>query len=120
MPPLSGRVLLFGADLADTDADALRRRRVRCGVTVQGGSLLGALTVEENLWLGAGSAARARRRLDRLMLESFGGAQRRGGGRVAFAGRATAGRAGPRLRPRSGAGDPRQAAGWRARRRGGA
>ena len=69
VPPLSGTVRLFGTDLAATDDDARRRLRARCGVTVQGGSLLGALTVEENLWLGAGDALRARRRLDRLMLD---------------------------------------------------
>lgn len=69
VPPLSGAVRLFGTDLAAADADTRRRLRARCGVTVQGGSLLGALTVEENLWLGAGDALRARRRLDRLMLD---------------------------------------------------
>lgn len=69
VPPLSGAVRLFGTDLAAADDDARRRLRARCGVTVQGGSLLGALTVEENLWLGAGDAPRARRRLDRLMLD---------------------------------------------------
>lgn len=67
--PLSGSVRLFGHDLATADADTVRRLRARCGVTVQGGSLLGDLTVEQNLWLGAGGAARARRRLDRLMLD---------------------------------------------------
>lgn len=67
--PLSGVVRLFGTDLAASDGEAVRRLRARCGVTVQGGSLLGALSVEENLWLGAGGAPRARRRIDRLMLD---------------------------------------------------
>jgi ABC-type multidrug transport system ATPase subunit len=69
VPPLSGEVRLFGTPLADANDAARRRLRARCGVTVQGGSLLGELTVEENLWLGAGDAPRARRRLDRLMLD---------------------------------------------------
>lgn len=67
--PLTGSVRLFDTDLGYADADAIRRLRARCGVTVQGGSLLGELSVEDNLWLGAGGAVRARRRLDRLMLD---------------------------------------------------
>lgn len=71
--PTSGLVQLFGDDLADLDADATRLHRSRCGLVLQGGSLLGSLSVEDNLWLGLGAAPaarqRLRRRLDRLMLE---------------------------------------------------
>jgi ABC-type multidrug transport system ATPase subunit len=69
--PASGAVTLMGVDLADADADARRGLRGRCGVTMQGGSLLGDLSVEENLRLalgGAGGGAAARR-IDRLLLE---------------------------------------------------
>lgn len=79
--PLSGDVRLFGDDLAVTDDAGRRRSRTRCGVAMQGGSLLSQLTVEQNLRLGTGrtDAARVRRKLDRLMLdfavERSGGAQ---------------------------------------------
>jgi ABC-type multidrug transport system ATPase subunit len=69
VPPLAGIARLFGTDLARADAAAVRRLRARCGVTVQGGSLLGEWSVEDNLRLGAGSAARVGRRIDRLMLD---------------------------------------------------
>jgi len=71
--PLSGAVRLFGADLDTLGQEELRARRARCGLTVQGGSLLGSLSVEDNLWLSlgavAGARARLRRKLDRILLE---------------------------------------------------
>lgn len=69
--PLSGAARLFNVDLADAAPDDLRTLRSRCGVTMQGGSLLTQLTVEQNLWLalGTGGASRLRRRIDRLLLD---------------------------------------------------
>lgn len=73
MPPTSGSVYLFGSDLADMDADACRIKRARCGLAMQGGSLLGNLSVEDNLLLGLGTSpatrSRLRRRIDRALLE---------------------------------------------------
>lgn len=71
IPPLSGRVRLFGAAFESLDPDQRRALRARCGVALQGGSLLSSLSVEENLWLGLSVAARhrLRRKLDRVMLE---------------------------------------------------
>ncbi|MFB0873987.1 MULTISPECIES: ATP-binding cassette domain-containing protein [unclassified Sphingobium] len=67
-PPSSGTVTLMGTALAD--ADARRLARARCGVAMQGGSLLGDLSVEENMRLALGTAGpRAARRIDRLLLE---------------------------------------------------
>lgn len=78
--PLSGSIALFEQDLATADVAHRRRLRARCGVSVQGGSLLSQLTVEQNLRLGmSGTPARMRRKLDRLMLdfavERSGGAE---------------------------------------------
>ena len=75
-PPLSGSVRLFGADPAALTPDSLRRLRSRISLAVQGGSLLGELTVAENLRLGLGAVRaqampRLRRRLDRLLV-NFG------------------------------------------------
>jgi ABC-type multidrug transport system ATPase subunit len=68
--PASGTVTLMGIDLADADADTRRLLRARCGMTMQGGSLLGDLSVEENLRLAlAGGSGGAARRIDRLLLE---------------------------------------------------
>lgn len=78
--PLSGVVRLLGVDLAGADEAERRHVRGACGVTLQGGSLLSQLSVEENLRLAAGtlSGARLRRRLDRLLfdfaIERTGGA----------------------------------------------
>ena len=73
LAPLSGTVSLFGEDLASLSADELRRLRSRCGLVLQGGSLIGGLSVEDNLWLCLGTVAaarkRLRRRLDRMMFE---------------------------------------------------
>lgn len=71
--PVSGRVSLFGADLAVASARAARRLRGRVGLVLQGGSLLSELTVEENLRLGVGATtrrglARLRPRIDRILL----------------------------------------------------
>lgn len=67
-PPSSGTATLMGTALAD--ADARRLARARCGVAMQGGSLLGDLSVEENMRLALGTAGpRAARRIDRLLLE---------------------------------------------------
>jgi ABC-type multidrug transport system ATPase subunit len=63
-PPLAGSVRLFGVDPATLTPDSLRRLRSRISLAVQGGSLLGELTVAENLRLGLG-------RLDRLLV-TFG------------------------------------------------
>lgn len=75
-PPSSGRVSLFGQDLAKTSADEVRRLRSRMGVVLQGGSLIGDLPVEDNLRLGLGavreaSFARLRGRFDRIII-NFG------------------------------------------------
>lgn len=71
--PLSGKVELFGADVETLDIEALRKQRWRCGLSLQGGSLIGDLDVEDNLMLGIDIAGDARRRigrkLDRIMLE---------------------------------------------------
>ncbi len=74
--PLSGEVRLFGEDPARLAGPALQRLRSRISVAWQGGSLLGELTVEENLRLGLGALAaaalpRLRRRMDRLLV-TFG------------------------------------------------
>jgi ABC-type multidrug transport system ATPase subunit len=75
-PPLAGSVRLFGVDPATLTPDSLRRLRSRISLAVQGGSLLGELTVAENLRLGLGAVRaqampRLRRRLDRLLV-TFG------------------------------------------------
>ncbi|MDO7836552.1 ABC transporter ATP-binding protein [Sphingobium sp. HBC34] len=68
--PGSGSVRLMGQDLATTDADARRLLRARCGVAMQGGSLLGELSIEENMRLAIGTGGgRVARRIDRLLLE---------------------------------------------------
>ena len=50
-PPSSGRVRLFGQDLAALDDPAMSALRRRIGVVLQRGSLLDGLTVLENLLL---------------------------------------------------------------------
>ena len=72
--PTTGSVRLFGADTAKLEPDALRRLRGRIGVVLQGGSLLGELSVEDNLQLGLGleraaSVERQRTRIDRMLFE---------------------------------------------------
>jgi ABC-type multidrug transport system ATPase subunit len=74
--PASGRVRLFGVDLASATQDEIRRLRSRIGVVLQGGSLIGDLPVEDNLRLGLGavregSLTRLRGRLDRITI-NFG------------------------------------------------
>lgn len=71
--PGSGTVRLMGVALDEADTDARRLLRARCGLAMQGGSLLGDLTVEENMRLALGRMGgrdvRAGRRIDRLLLE---------------------------------------------------
>lgn len=68
--PSSGTITLMDTPLANADADARRLARARCGVAMQGGSLLGDLSVEDNMRLALGTASpRAARRIDRLLLE---------------------------------------------------
>ncbi|RJG54432.1 ATP-binding cassette domain-containing protein [Sphingobium terrigena] len=71
--PGSGTVRLMGVALDEADTDARRLLRARCGLAMQGGSLLGDLTVEENMRLALGRMggrdAQAGRRIDRLLLE---------------------------------------------------
>lgn len=72
--PGSGTVRLMGVALADAPPDVRRLLRARCGVAMQGGSLLGDLSVEENMRLAIGTGdwskgRRGRRRIDRLLLE---------------------------------------------------
>jgi ABC-type multidrug transport system ATPase subunit len=71
--PGSGTVRLMGVALDEADTDVRRLLRARCGLAMQGGSLLGDLTVEENMRLALGRVggrdARAARRIDRLLLE---------------------------------------------------
>ena len=81
VPPATGEVRLFGADTRALDPDALRRLRGRIGLVMQGGSLLGELSVEDNLLLGLGlrgaaAIRRQRARIDRALfafrLETIG------------------------------------------------
>ena len=71
--PLAGRIALFGEDLSGADATKRRILRSRCGLALQGGSLLAGLSVEDHLWLALGTVAsaraRVRRRLDRVLYE---------------------------------------------------
>jgi len=71
--PLSGRVALFGEDLSSAPVQRQRLLRSRCGIAFQGASLIGGLSVEDNLWLGLPTGPRARRRLqarlDRITLD---------------------------------------------------
>jgi ABC-type multidrug transport system ATPase subunit len=72
--PGSGSIRLFGRALSALDPDALRGVRARCGLALQGGSLLGALSVEDNLRLGFGEGRiarsdRAQRRIDRMLVD---------------------------------------------------
>ena len=71
--PLAGRIALFGEDLALANAARRRILRSRCGLALQGGSLLAGLSVENNMWLALGTVAsaraRMRRRLDRVMYD---------------------------------------------------
>lgn len=74
--PSAGYVRLFGSDLAAAAPDEVRRLRSRIGVVLQGGSLIGDLSVEDNLRLGLGalrqgSLTRLRTRLDRACI-NFG------------------------------------------------
>lgn len=69
-PPGSGTVRLMGVALDATGPDARRLLRARCGVAMQGGSLLGDLSIEENMRLAMDSGSgRTARRIDRLLLE---------------------------------------------------
>ena len=63
--PLSGTVSLFGTDLAALPVAGQRLLRSRCGLVLQGGSLIGSLSVEDNLWLALDPPPAARRRLRR-------------------------------------------------------
>jgi ABC-type sulfate/molybdate transport systems ATPase subunit len=71
--PLSGQVALFGEDFAAIARERQRLLRSRCGIAFQGASLIGGLSVEDNLWLGLPTGPRARRRLqarlDRITLD---------------------------------------------------
>lgn len=71
--PTSGTIRLMGEAVDGLDGAALRLLRARCGLVMQGGSLLGDLSVEDNLRLALGATAagtaRAGRRIDRLLLE---------------------------------------------------
>lgn len=71
--PTDGSVSLFGEEPATLDHGARRRLRARCGVALQGGSLFGELSVEDNLRLGfapaRGDPPRHRRRIDRLLID---------------------------------------------------
>jgi ABC-type multidrug transport system ATPase subunit len=72
--PISGEVLVFGANPARLGLNESRRLRSHIGMVLQGGSLLADLTVEDNLRLGLGSQSRAslRRqgaRIDRALLD---------------------------------------------------
>lgn len=71
--PTSGIVRLMNRALDETDQEERRLLRARCGLVMQGGSLLGELNVEDNLRLAMGATsprnARAARRIDRLLME---------------------------------------------------
>lgn len=72
--PSQGSVALFGVETGRLEPEALRSLRGRVGMAMQGGSLMADLDVESNLRLGlralSGAALdRARRRLDRILLD---------------------------------------------------
>ena len=72
--PSAGSIRLFGQELAALDPDARRVIRARCGLALQGGSLLAALSVEDNLRLGFGqgrvaASDRVQRRIDRMLVD---------------------------------------------------
>lgn len=68
--PGSGAVRLMDVALDAAGPDARRLLRARCGVAMQGGSLLGDLSIEENMRLAMDSGSgRMARRIDRLLLE---------------------------------------------------
>ena len=72
--PSAGSVTLLGTSVGALPAAEQRRVRARCGLALQGGSLLEALSVEDNLTLAFGGASRGaaralRRRLDRLLVD---------------------------------------------------
>jgi ABC-type multidrug transport system ATPase subunit len=72
--PSAGTVTLFGQDLAQVDAGALRRLRSRTGVVLQGGGLIGDLSIDDNLTLAVGltgklAQARLRTRIDRAIVD---------------------------------------------------
>ncbi|WP_311268735.1 ATP-binding cassette domain-containing protein [Sphingobium sp. WCS2017Hpa-17] len=68
--PGSGTVRLMGVALDEAGPAARRLLRARCGVAMQGGSLLGDLSVEENMRLAIGTGGgTTARRIDRLLLE---------------------------------------------------
>lgn len=69
----SGTVRLMDLMLDALDKEERRLPRARCGLVMQGGSLLAELSVEDNLRLAMGALSardtRAARRIDRLLLE---------------------------------------------------
>lgn len=68
--PSSGSVRLMGERLDEIDGDRQRLLRARCGLTLQGGSLLGDHTVEDNMWLAFGAqGSRGARKVNRLLLD---------------------------------------------------
>ncbi|MET0372058.1 MAG: ABC transporter ATP-binding protein [Sphingobium sp.] len=71
--PTSGTIRLMDEPLDSLTGEERRLLRARCGLVMQGGSLLGELSVEDNLRLAldptAAGTARASRRIDRLLLE---------------------------------------------------
>jgi ABC-type multidrug transport system ATPase subunit len=71
--PAGGAVRLMDQDIAALSGEERRLLRARCGLVMQGGSLLGDLSVVDNIRLAMGAAsarsARATRRIDRLLLE---------------------------------------------------
>lgn len=74
LAPSSGAVTLLGSPIGCIGPVEQRRIRVRSGVALQGGSLFGALSVEDNLALAFGGASRGtlralRRRIDRLLVD---------------------------------------------------
>ncbi|MEJ7927062.1 ABC transporter ATP-binding protein [Sphingobium sp. AN641] len=71
--PSAGTVRLMGVDLADAQGEERRRLRAHCGLVMQGGSLIGDYSVEENMRLALASPiarnTRTARRIDRLLLD---------------------------------------------------
>ena len=71
--PTSGGIHLMNRALDEADQEERRLLRARCGLVMQGGSLLGGLSVEDNLRLAMGATSmrnvRAARRIDRLLME---------------------------------------------------
>lgn len=71
--PTSGQIRLMDQPMDMLGQEERRLLRARCGLVMQGGSLLGDLSIEDNMRLAmsatTGSDTRSARRIDRLLME---------------------------------------------------